>query len=117
MNLHEDPKFAGILADLKRIGDELLESGKLFQLTGSEESRVLIEFGMYGEGKESEPSILIKVTSPEEIDFDFDEEELEELEDYVIARLEDASLEWADELKESLGDDRLIILLINGEEY
>jgi hypothetical protein len=70
---------------------------------------------MYGEGKEAEPSILIKVTSPEEVDVE--EEVLEDFEDFIIAELEEASLEWSQEVKDSLGDDRMVVLLINGEEY
>jgi hypothetical protein len=115
INLHEDARFAGVLADLKSIINELHETGKLSTLTGSDESNVDIEFGMYGDEKNAEPSILIKIDSPEE--FDFDEELLEDFEDFVIGKLEDASLEWSQEVKDSLVDDRLVIVLINGEEY
>lgn len=115
INIYEDARFEGVLADLKSIGNELVETGMLAGLVGSDESTVVIEFGMYGEENDLEPSILIKITAPE--DFDFDEEQLEDFEDHVIGKLEDASLEWSQEVKDLLEDDRLIIVLINGEEY
>jgi hypothetical protein len=116
INLHDDPKFADVLADLDSIETKLLENGKLVELTGTVASSVTIEFGMYGEGKDEEPSILIKVTTPDDIFVDADEEILEDFEDYVIFELEEASIEWSQEVKESLGDNRQVILLINGEE-
>jgi hypothetical protein len=115
INLHEDARYAGVLVDLENIENKLLETGKLVALTGTVASNVDIEFGMYGEGKEAEPSILIKVTSPEEVDVE--EEVLEDFEDFIIAELEEASREWSQEVKDSLGDDRMVVLLINGEEY
>jgi hypothetical protein len=115
INLHEDARYAGVLVDLENIENKLLETGKLVALTGTVTSNVDIEFGMYGEGKEAEPSILIKVTSPEEVDVE--EEILEDFEDFIIAELEEASREWSEEVKDSLGDDRMVVLLINGEEY
>ncbi|NTV92482.1 MAG: hypothetical protein HGA72_04145 [Chlorobiaceae bacterium] len=114
INLNEDIRFAGVVADLERIRCELVKTGKLVPLTGTTESDVVIEFAEYGEGKESEPSILLKVTSPE--DFDGDETLLEDFEDCVIGMLEVASREWSQEVTDLLGDDRQIILLINGEE-
>ena len=116
INLHNDPKFSGVLVDLDNIETRLLENGKLVELTGTVASSVTIEFGMYGEGKEAEPSILIKVTTPDDIYVDADEEVLEDFEDYVIFELEEASIEWSQEVKDSLGDNRQVILLINGEE-
>lgn len=115
INLHENPKYAGVLADLDNIETTLLENGKLMELTGTVASSVTIEFGMYGEGKEAEPSILIKVTTPEEIDPE--EDVLEEFEDFVIGELEAASRKWSKEATDSLGDNRQIVLLINDEEY
>ena len=115
INLHKDARFAAVLADLERIRLELLEGGKLLPLTGTDEGDVVIEFAMYGEGKNAEPSILIKVTSPTE--FDGDEELLDEFEDEVIGLLEVASRAWSEEVTELLGDDRQVILLINDEEW
>jgi hypothetical protein len=115
VNLHDDPKYAQVIADLDNIETMLLENGKLMELTGTVASSVTIEFGMHGEGKEAEPSILIRVTTPDEIDPE--EDVLEDFEDFVIEELENASIEWSDEVKESLGDNRQIILLINDEEY
>ncbi|NTU58812.1 MAG: hypothetical protein HGB00_07845 [Chlorobiaceae bacterium] len=115
INLHEDARFAGVLVDLENIENKLLETGKLVALTGTVACNVDIEFGTYGEGDEAEPSILIKVTSPEEVDVE--DEILEDFEDFIIAELEDASLEWSQEVKEALGDNRMVVLLINGEEY
>ena len=114
LDLHGDARFAGVLADLERIRLELLESGKLLPITETDEGDVVIEFGMYGEGKNAEPSILIKITSP--MEFDGDEELLDDFEDEVIELLEVASRTWSEEVTELLGDDRPIILLINGEE-
>ena len=116
INLQDDAKFAGVLADLDNIETKLLENGKLVELTGTVASSVTIEFGMYGDGKEAEPSILIKVTTPDDLYVDADEEVLEDFEDFVIFELEEASTEWSQEVKEELGDNRQIILLINGEE-
>ena len=116
IDLHDDPKYTGVLADLDRIETELLENGKLMALTGTVASSVTIEFGMFGEGQDAEPSILIKVTSPDDLFVDVEEEVLEDFEDFVIGELEAASLEWSQEVKESLGDDRQVILLINDEE-
>jgi hypothetical protein len=116
IDLHADPKYAGLLADLDSIETKLLENGKLMALTGTVASSVTIEFGMYGEGSEEEPSILIRVTTPEDLYVDVPDEVLEDFEDFVIAELEEASREWTQEVKESLGDDRQVILLINDEE-
>lgn len=117
IDLHGDPKYAGVLADLDAIETRLLENGKLKELTGTVASSVTIEFGTYGEGKEAEPSILINVTTPDDLFVDADDETLDDFEDFVIEELEKASLEWSTEIKDSLGDDRQVILLINGEEY
>ncbi|EAT58677.1 hypothetical protein [Chlorobium ferrooxidans] len=114
INLHEDPRFATVAADLERIRQEIIAKGKLLPLTGSKDGDVVILFDSYGEGKEAEPSILIEVTSPEE--FNGAETLLDEFEDYVIDALEVASREWSQEVTELLGDDRPVILLINGEE-
>lgn len=114
INLKEDGRFAGVLADLDNIETRLLESGRLVALTGTVASSVDIEFADYGEGKESEPSILIKVTTPDDVFAEDDE--LDDFEDFVIHELEKASREWTQEVKELLGDDRQVILLINGEE-
>ncbi|NTU68455.1 MAG: hypothetical protein HGB02_06210 [Chlorobiaceae bacterium] len=116
INLHDDPKFAGVLADLDSIETKLLENGKLVELTGTVASSVAIEFDMYGEGIDAEPSILIKVTTPDDLYVDADESVLEDFEDFVIFELEEASIEWTQEVKDALGDDRLVILLINDEE-
>ncbi|NTV02875.1 MAG: hypothetical protein HGB04_08885 [Chlorobiaceae bacterium] len=116
INLHDDPKFARVLADLDNIETSLLENGKLVELTGTVASSVTIEFGIWGEGKEEEPSILIRVTTPDDLYVDADEEVLEDFEDFVIFELEEASIEWSLEVKEALGDNRQVILLINGEE-
>lgn len=115
INLHEDARFAGVLADLHNIARNLVETGRLVTLTGTKEGDVVIEFGMYGEGKKAEPSILIKVTSPK--DFDGAEQLLDNFEDHVISMLEVASREWSKEVTDLLGDNRQIILLINDEEY
>jgi hypothetical protein len=115
INLHEDARYAGVLTDLENIENKLLETGRLVALTGTVASNVDIEFGIYGEGKDAEPSVLIKVTSPEEVDVD--DEVLEDFEDFIIGELEEASLEWSQEVKDTLGDDRMVVLLINGEEY
>ncbi|NTU92828.1 MAG: hypothetical protein HGB29_01265 [Chlorobiaceae bacterium] len=117
IDLSGDPKYAGVKAALDDIEIKLVENGKLVKLTGTVASSVTIEFGMYGDGKNAEPSILIKVTTPDDIFIDADEEILDDFEDFIIAELETASLEWSPEVKESLGDDRQIILLIDGEEY
>ena len=114
-NLLEDVRFAGVVADLENIRRELVKTGKLVSLTGTTESDIAIEFADYGEGKQAEPSILLKVVSSE--DFDGDEVLLEDFEDCVIGMLEVASREWSREVTDLLGDDRQIILLINGEEY
>ncbi|NTW52563.1 MAG: hypothetical protein HGB22_08245 [Chlorobiaceae bacterium] len=116
INLHDDARFAGVLVDLENIENKLLETGKLVALTGTVASSVDIEFGMYGEGKDAEASILIKVTSPDD-DFIAEEEVLEDFEDFIIEELEEASREWSQEVKDALGDDRMVVLLINGEEY
>jgi hypothetical protein len=115
INLHEDARYASVLLDLDNIENKLLETGKLVALTGTVASNVDIEFGIYGEGKEAEPSILIKVTTPEEVDVD--DEVLEDFEDFIIAELEEASREWSQEVKEALGDNRMVVLLINDEEF
>ncbi len=115
INLHQDERFAGVLADLQSIAKELVETGRLVPLVGTGESDVVIEFGSYGEGEKAEPSILIKITSPKE--FDGDECLLDDFEDYVISRLEVASRKWSQEATDLLGDDRQVILLINGDEY
>ncbi|MEI8032313.1 MAG: hypothetical protein WCH05_03070 [Chlorobiaceae bacterium] len=114
INIKEDPIFAPLLADLQKIASELTGNGELEPITGTEESSVVIEFEIYGEGEEAEPSILIKITSKN--DFFGDEELLDEFEDLVIGKLEEASRNWSQEVTELLGDDRPIILLINGEE-
>lgn len=116
INLHDDPRFAGVLEDLDAIETKLLENGKLMGLTGTVASSVTIEFGMHGEGAEAEPSILIKVTTPDDTYVDADDDILDDFEDFVIEELENASLEWSQEIKDSLGDDRQVVLLINGEE-
>jgi len=115
INLHEDARFAGVLSDLQNIARDLVETGRLIPITGTTESAVVIEFGNYGTGKKAEPSILVKITSPQ--DFDGDEQLLDDFEDYVIDKLEEASRQWSREATELLGDDRPLILLINGEEY
>ncbi len=115
INLNDDPKYSRVLADLDNIETRLLENGKLMELTGTVASSVTIEFGIYGEGKDAEPSILIRVTTPDEIDPE--EDVLDDFEDFVIEELEAASLEWSQEVKNSLGDNRQIILIINEEEY
>ncbi len=116
INLHDDPKFAGVIADLDRIETKLVENGKLVEITGTVASSVTIEFAIYGEGKEEEPSILIKVTTPDDLYVDVEEEVLDDFEDFVILELEEASTEWSEEVKEALGDNRQVILLINDEE-
>lgn len=116
INLHEDPKFAALLADLDNIETKLLENGQLMKLTGTVASSVTIDFDMYGEGNDAEPSILIKVTTPDDLYVDAEEEILEEFEDFVIEELEAASVEWSEEVKDALGDNRQVILLINDEE-
>jgi hypothetical protein len=116
INLHDDPKFAGVLSDLDNIETKLLENGKLMDLTGTVASSITIEFSMYGDGKNEEPSILIKVTTPDDIYVDADEDVLDDFEDFVIEELETASIEWSQDVKEALGDDRQVIFLINGEE-
>jgi hypothetical protein len=114
INLHEDVRFAGVLADLEGIRTNILEKGKLVPITGTTEGDVVIEFAMYGEGKTAEPSILIKITSPKE--FNGPESVLDDFEDYVISKLEVASRDWSQEVTDLLGDERPIILLINDEE-
>ncbi len=114
INIKENPIFAPLLADLQNIATALKQSGQLKPITGTEEGSVAIEFDNYGEGESTEPAILIKITSPN--DFFGDEELLDELEDIVIGKLEEASRNWSLEVTELLGDDRPIILLINGEE-
>jgi hypothetical protein len=114
MDLHQDARFAGVLSDLDRIARELVDTGRLAAIAGTAGSGVVIEFGLYGEGNEAEPSILINITSQEE--FDGDECLLDDFEDYVISRLEVASRDWSQEVTGLLGDDRPIVLLINGEE-
>jgi hypothetical protein len=115
VSLHDDPKYSRVVTDLDNIETILLENGKLMALTGTVASSVTIEFGMYGEGKDAEPSILIRVTTPDEIDPE--EDVLDDFEDFVIEELEAASREWSQEVKDSLGDNRQIILLINDEEF
>ena len=115
MDLHQDARFAGVLSDLERIEHDLLESGRLIPIAGTGQSDVAIEFAIYGEGKNAEPSILINITSQNE--FDGDERLLDDFEDYVISRLEVASRNWSQDVTDLLGDDRPVILLINGEEY
>jgi hypothetical protein len=114
VNLHEDARFAGVLADLEAVRGEILKKEKLVPVTGTTESDVVIAFDSYGEGKLAEPSILIKITSPNE--FDGAESLLDDFEDYVISKLEVASRNWSQEVTELLGDERPIILLINGQE-
>jgi hypothetical protein len=116
IDLHADPKYSAVVADLDEIENRLLENGMLVKLTGSVASSVTIEFGTYGEGDDAEPSILIKVETPDDLYVDADEELLDAFEDFVITELENASLEWSPEVKDSLGDNRQVILLINGEE-
>ncbi|MCF8382305.1 MAG: hypothetical protein K9G39_01740 [Chlorobium sp.] len=115
MDMHHDARFAGVLSDLDRIARELVDTGRLAPIAGTLGSGVVIEFGMYGEGKNAEPAILINITSQEE--FDGDESLLDDFEDYVISRLEVASRDWSLEVTDLLGDDRPVVLLINGEEY
>ncbi|MBM3422907.1 MAG: hypothetical protein FJY09_06630 [Chlorobi bacterium] len=115
MDLHQDDRFTGVLSDLERIARDLVDTGRLVPIAGTGESGVVIEFAMYGEGKKAEPSILINITSSE--GFDGEERLLDDFEDYVISRLEAASRNWSQEVTDLLGDDRPVILLINGEEY
>ncbi|NTW70270.1 MAG: hypothetical protein HGB23_10580 [Chlorobiaceae bacterium] len=114
INVYEDARFAPVLADLERISRDIVEKGKLFDLTGAKESAIVIAFETWGEGENAEPGILLKVTSPR--DFDGSESLLDDFEDFVIGELEVASREWSLEVTELLGDERPIILLINGEE-
>jgi len=114
IDLCEDARFSGVLADLESVRTNILEKGKLAPITGASEGDVVIEFATYGEGKLAEPSILIKITSPRE--FDGPESILDEFEDYVIGELEVASREWSQEVTDLLGDERPVILLINDEE-
>jgi len=115
MDMYQDARFAGVLSDLERIARELVDTGRLAAVAGTLGSEVAIEFGMYPEGKKAEPCILINITSQEE--FEGDECLLDDFEDYVISRLEVASRDWSQEVTGILGDDRPVILLINGEEY
>ncbi|MWV54172.1 hypothetical protein [Chlorobium phaeovibrioides] len=114
IKMDEDERFSGVLADLEAIRQDILESGRLAELTGTEDCDFAVAFDRYGRGNTAEPAIFIKIQSAG--DFDVDDGRLDDFEDFVVSRISDASLEWTMEVKELLGDDRLVVLLINGEE-
>jgi len=109
-----DERFSGVFTDLEAIRQGVLESGQLAELTGTDDCDVVVAFDKYGCGNTAEPAIFIKIESAE--DFDVDDGRLDDFEDFVVSRISDASLEWSLEVKELLGDDRLVVLLINGDE-
>ncbi|WP_303680943.1 hypothetical protein [Pelodictyon luteolum] len=113
-DMQGDARFAAILADLETISRELRDEGIIDTLTGTEGGSVTIEFGVWGEGDEAEPSVIVSIDSPE--DFDGDDDLIDDFEDEVLERLEAASRGWSTEATDLLGDDRQVVLLFNGEE-
>jgi len=114
-DLKNDARLASIAADLETICRELQEEGYLKTLTGTDGATVTIEFGLWGdEESELEPSVIVAVDSPE--DFDGEDDLLDDFEDEVLERLEAASRGWSTEATDLLGDDRQVVILINGED-
>jgi hypothetical protein len=113
-DMQGDARFAAILADLETISRELRDEGVIDTLTGTGGGSVTIEFGVWGEGDEAEPSVIVSIDSPE--DFDGDDNLIDDFEDEVLERLEAASRGWSTEATDLLGDDRQVVLLFNGEE-
>ncbi|TCD48269.1 hypothetical protein [Chlorobium sp. N1] len=113
-DMKNDARFAPILADLETISRELQEEGFLKTLTGTDGASVTIEFGVWGEEGEAEPSVIVSIDSPE--DFEGEDDLLDDFEAEVLERLEAASRGWSTEATDLLGDDRQVVLLFNGED-
>lgn len=100
--------------EIDSIEDKLYERGMLVAATGDPDPEVRITFEEWGAGGERGCYWVISITAeePDEID----EDEFEDISDYVGLKIDEMSQHWSDEVSDAFSDCFGYVVLLNGSQ-